>query len=207
VLRRDFVIADGLHGPGRFLGCAVGIRVIDPALWYGEGEVKVYRDGDATQPTICGTGLEDYVGSAWGMGPHHALYAGAPLDVRPPGGGPTPEFVGFYRWHLPDPIMFRRDLRVTIQQIGYATFFAGQESAFEQYARTNPAAGHGWARPARPGVIAQGITERIDDYCATAYVYCTEPQAVPRLDLPAALADIARRPYESPLALEALFGD
>jgi hypothetical protein len=59
VMRRDFVIADGLRGPGRFLGCNVGVRVIDPAQWYGEGEVKVYRDGDRELPTICGTGLED----------------------------------------------------------------------------------------------------------------------------------------------------
>ena len=46
----DFVIADGLRGPGRFLGCNVGVRVIDPGDWYGEGEVKVYRDGDTDAP-------------------------------------------------------------------------------------------------------------------------------------------------------------
>jgi hypothetical protein len=69
-MRRDFVIADGLEGPGRFLGCNVGVGVIDPCSWDGEGEVKFYRDGDGPLPTICGTGLEDYVGTAWGMGPH-----------------------------------------------------------------------------------------------------------------------------------------
>ena len=74
VLRRDFVIADGLVGPGRFVGCNVGVRVLDEGMWYGEGEVKVYRDGDAEFPTICGTGLEDYVGSAWGLGSHHEYY-------------------------------------------------------------------------------------------------------------------------------------
>jgi hypothetical protein len=206
VQQRDFVITADLHGPGRFLGCNVGVRVIDRGFWYGEGEVKVYRDGDTTYPTICGTGLEDYVGSAWGLGPHHALYAGAPLEVRAPHARPNPDYVGFYRWHLPDPIMFAQELRVTIQQIGFAFFTAGQEEAFERYARTNPAAGRGWARDPRPGMIAQGIAERVDDYCATAYVYCRDPQAVPRLDLPASLADIARRPYERPHPLEALFG-
>ena len=46
--------------------------------------MKVYRDGDTELPTICGTGLEDYVGSAWGMGAHHAApYGGAPLIVAP----------------------------------------------------------------------------------------------------------------------------
>ena len=201
VQRRDFVIADGLRGPGRFLGCNVGVRVIDPGFWYGEGEVKVYRDGDEALPTICGTGLEDYAGSAWGLGPHHAPYAGAPLVLsRAP--GRNPDFVGFYRWHLADPIMFERELRVTIQQIGFALFAAGQEEAFEQYARTNPAAGPGWQLQPRPGVVAHGLAERVDDYCATAYVYCRSPQTVPRLDLPAALMDISRRPYEKAHPLE-----
>jgi hypothetical protein len=206
VRQRDFVIAQGFRGPGRFLGCNVGVRVIDPGFWYGEGEVKVYRDGDHTHPTICGTGLEDYVGSAWGLGAHAAFYAGAPLEVRGPNAGPNPDFVGFYRWHLPDPVMFAREARVTIQQIGFALFFAGQDEAFEAYARSNPAAGRGWGRNPRPGVIAQGIAERVDDYCATAYVYCREPQPVPRLDVPAALADIGRLPYEQPHPFEALFG-
>jgi D-arabinan exo alpha-(1,3)/(1,5)-arabinofuranosidase (non-reducing end) len=197
VQQRDFVIADGLRGPGRFLGCNLGVRVIDPGFWYGEGEVKVYRDGDEALPTICGTGLEDYVGSAWGLGAHHAPYAGAPL-VLSPVPGKNPDFVGFYRWHLADPIMFERELRVTIQQIGFALFLTGQEEAFEQYARTNPAAGGGWQRHPRTGVLTHGLAERVDDYCATAHVYCRTPQAVPRLNLPAALMDIARRPYEKP---------
>jgi len=174
VLRRDFVIAEGLRGPGRFLGCVVGVRVIDAGHWYGEGEVKIYRDGDRELPTICGTGLEDYVGSAWGLGPHQALYAGAPLVVGPDSGASSQppgsvDFAGFYRWHLPDPIMFATDLRVTIQQIGAAFFRRGR-----------------------------------DDYCATSFVYCRDPQPVPRLDVNAATADIGRRPYEQPGALEVL---
>lgn len=204
--KHDFIIADGWHGPGRFLGCNVGVRVIDAGFWYGEGEVKIYRDGDDAYPTICGTGLEDYVGSAWGLGAHHTPYAGAPLYVRPPGSGGNPDFVGFYRWHLPDPIMFERRLCVTIQQIGFALFMEGQEAEFERYARSNPAAGRGWAIHPRPGVLAQGIAERVDDYCATAYVYCLEPQPVPRLDIAAVVADIGRRPYETPHPFEAFFG-
>ena len=85
-MRRDFVIAEGFVGPGRYLGCNIGVRVIDGGQWYGEGEVKVFRDGDTDLPTICGTGLEDYVGSAWGMGAHQGLYGGAPLLVRAPTG-------------------------------------------------------------------------------------------------------------------------
>ena len=199
-LRRDFVIADGLRGPGRFLGCAVGVRVIDPGTWYGEGEVKIYRDGDGELPTICGTGLEDYAGSAWGLGAHAALYAGAPLVVGPGPAEPgrpaaTVDFAGFYRWHVPDPMMFGSDLRVTIQQIGAMFFRPGQEAEMEAYERTNPVAGAGWARNPNTALLAWGITERVDDYCATAYVYCRHPQPVPRLDVDGGAA-LSRIPAE-----------
>jgi hypothetical protein len=199
-MMRDFVIADGLRGPGRFLGCVIGVRVLDEGSWYGEGEVKVFRDGDAEFPTICGTGLEDYVGSAWGMGPHHAIYAGAPLEVRRPAGGPQPDFVGFYRWHLPDPIVFERELRVTIQQIGYALFRAGQEAEFTAYQAEHPAAGRGWGADPPRGIIGQGIVERVDDYSAAAFVYCMEPQPVRRVDVAEAVTDIAWLPHEGPHA-------
>ena len=209
VQRRDFTVAEVLRGPGRFLGCNVGVRVVDAGVWYGEGEVKIYRDGDGALPTICGTGLEDYVGSAWGMGQHDAPFGGAPLILSPPegsGAAPSPAFVSFYRWHLPDPVMFERDLRVTIQQIGAAFFATGSEQEFEEYARTHPAAGTGWNRDLGPGVVAWGIAERADDYCATALVYCETPQPVPRVDVAAALADIERREYEQPLPMEPLVG-
>ncbi len=118
--------------------------------------------------------------------------------------GAQPDMVGFYRWHLPDPIMFERDLRVTIQQIGAKGFAYGQEAEFAAYAETNPVAGGGWLRDLAPGLLAWGIAERVDDYCATAFVYCTEAQAVPRVDPAVATADIARFPYEAAAPTELL---
>jgi hypothetical protein len=204
-LRRDFVICDGLRGPGRFLGCVVGIRPIDGGEWYGEGEVKVYRDGDRDLPTICGTGLEDYVGSAWGMGTHHALWGGAPLDRRAPGVAENaiPDHVGFYRWHGPDPIVFAEELRVTIQQIGAATFARDDDAARDAYVATNPLAGNGWMPI---GDRWFGLFERRDDYSAAAFVYCRDVQAVPRVDVAAATADLERLPYEEVAPFEALLG-
>ena len=69
-----------------------------------------------------------------------------------------------------------------------------------------PAAGSGWIHRPRAGVLAYGIAERVDDYCATAFVYCREPQPVPRPDLRSLLADLSRRPYEAPDPLEAALG-
>lgn len=194
--RRDFVIAEGLTGPGRLLGCVVDVRILDEGVWYGAGEVKIFRDGDVEHPTICGTGLEDYVGSAWGMGQHAAAYAGAPLIVQRPGRSRQPDFVSFYRWHLPDPVVFGRELRVTLQQLGYAVFGPGDTKNFERYAKTHPAAGAGWDR-SDPQFLARGIVERVDDYCAAAFVYCAQPQPVPRPNVALAIADIRHLEYET----------
>lgn len=197
-LRRDFVIADGFKGPGRFLGCSVGIRPLS-AGWYGEGEVKIYRDGDRAYPTYCGTGLEDYVGSASGMERHYGPYSGVPTNILTSTAGRDPSFVGFYRWHLPDPIMFSEDIRVTIQQIGSAERFKkGQESAYASYKATHIAAGPGWIEDEKlsPNMPGFAIVERSDDYCAAAFVYCAQPQPVPRFKTDLAVRDVGWSPAE-----------
>jgi hypothetical protein len=210
-LARDMVIAEGIAGPGRFLGCVIGVRVLHDALmqrhfhWYGEGEVKFHLDGDRELATICGTGLEDYAGTGWGMGVHQALWSGVPHDLRDPhGSAPCPDFASLYRWHGPDPIAFRRELRATVQQIGAVFVARGQEHLIDAVSQHNPVAGSGWLRDLPAPAYAIGLCERIDDVCATAFVYAREPQAVPRVDPDAAAADLARRPYEQPNPLEAM---
>ena len=215
-LGRDMVVTDGIRGPGRFLGCVVGVRVLNDVLrqdrfsWYGEGEFKFFLDGDRTHPTICGTGFEDYAGTAWGMGAHQAPWSGVPHDVRDPSPQgsphPCPDFASLYRWHGPDPIFFERDLRATVQQIGAVFVAEGDEHVIEQVEAQNPVAGEGWFRDLPSPAHAFGICERIDDVSAAAFVYAMEPQAVPRTDPAAAAADLERKPYEAQLAFEA-FGD
>lgn len=200
-LKRDFVIAEGLKGPGRFLGCAVGVRVLQDGMnWYGEGEVKIYRDGDTALPTYNGTGLEDYVGSAWGMGQHHAPYSGVPILVGQAAGDPSgslPRYVSFYRWHVPDPIVFHREMKVTIQQIGAILAMkgaAGDKQLKEAKARYETA-GNGWIDD--PALFkgtplqAFAIAERQDDYSAAAFIYCQEPQAAPPADVAGAVKDLS----------------
>ena len=112
-LGQDFEILPAVKGEGRFLGAHVGV-VVNPENtgWWGEGEVKMYIDGDGELPTLAGTGTEDYIGTGWGQGLYHNRFQGCLVADKATG-----EY-GFYRYHVPDPVYFRKDIRVTLQQIG-----------------------------------------------------------------------------------------
>lgn len=131
----DHVILDGVRGAGSYVGTFVALTALE-RFWWGEGEVKVYLDNE-DRPTICGTGLEDYVGGAWGFQDHlgaepeprvhtfSAPYTGyhqrlvADRTGWSPYAPTMPPGHGMYRWHLADPIGFDAAIRVTLQQIGH----------------------------------------------------------------------------------------
>ena len=113
-LGEDFDILPQVKGKGRYLGMNMGI-ISDPLYgksWWGEGEVKIYLDGDRDLPTLNGTGTEDYIGTGWGQGKFAHRYQGCLVaDTL------TREWA-FYRYHIPDPVYFRSECRVTIQLMG-----------------------------------------------------------------------------------------
>jgi len=114
--KQDYVILDNVCGRGQYVGTYMAWQQ-NSAGWWGEGEIKIFLDGDGEFPTICGTGTEDYFGGAWCFGSNYsAPYLGYPLgssDGRPGNRH------GLYRFHVPDPIRFSQDLRVTMQAIGW----------------------------------------------------------------------------------------
>jgi hypothetical protein len=69
VEKQDFELLPRRTQKGRFIGSVMGIRNLHPEQWWGEGEIKVFMDGDEQWPTIVGTGSEDYVGLGWGVQP------------------------------------------------------------------------------------------------------------------------------------------
>ena len=113
-LGEDFEILPEVQGRGRFLGAHVGL-LLNPVYdgWWGEGEVKIYLDGDTDWPTLVGTGTEDYVGTGWGQGLFQHRYHGSTHNAD--------GVIGFYRYHLPDPVYFQEHCRVTLQQMGGAS--------------------------------------------------------------------------------------
>lgn len=113
-LGEDYEILPKIDGSGRFLGVNIGINTHEQYKdsWWGEGEVKMYLDGDDNYPTLVGTGTEDYIGTAWGQGEYNHQYQGCLVADSNKG------TFTFYRYHVPDPIYFEKNIKVTIQQIG-----------------------------------------------------------------------------------------
>lgn len=196
--RKDMTILPKVKGKGRFLGCNLGVRINERMnnFWWGEGEIKIYLDGDKEFPTLCGTGTEDYIGTGWGQGIFVNRFQGNHYaDIEK--GKKLDDFTfakayGFYRFHIPDPIYFYQDIKVDIQVMG-----GGYYKSLLECMDNNPGieltkAGNGTeiytkeelqARPDHAEVL-----ERFDDYAATAYWYMDKPAS----DL-GPIADVSER--------------
>ncbi len=124
--KQVYTILDGVRGRGQYVGTYLAWEVHSPD-WWGEGEIKFYLDGDQKFPTICGTGTEDYFCGSYGFeNPETHLYqtfsspySGMPQALPPKVINLPGQRFGLYRWHIADPIRFEKDLRVTIQALGW----------------------------------------------------------------------------------------
>lgn len=182
---KDFVVLPTVTGKGRFLGMTVGLHTnpVYQTSWWGEGEIKMFVDGDSEFPTINGTGSEDYIGSAWGLGTFVNQYQGCTIA-----NDSTGEF-NFYRWHIPDPIYFEKDLRVNFQQMGGwmrdrvrelvkngAPLIPVTVDDGKQFYRLLEMSDS-------PGLQSAGFPNgwvnfyRADDYSAVAYFYLNKPES------------------------------
>ncbi|MFW5653163.1 MAG: glycoside hydrolase family 172 protein [Planctomycetota bacterium] len=122
----EHTLLDSVQGRGHYVGTYIVWDQFSNG-WWGEGEIKFYMDGDREFPTICGTGTEDYFGGAWGFRAATDPLGNPPVTFSAPFVGYPQALIGgervprhaLYRWHIPDPIRFRENLRVTIQALGW----------------------------------------------------------------------------------------
>ena len=121
---QDYTILDNIKGRGCYVGTYLYWGVKSNG-WWGEGEIKFFIDGDTDFPTICGTGTEDYICGAYNFDvdghyvefttPYSGMYKVGHTDEL----YRAQRYFNMYRFHIQDPIYFEKDLRVTIQALGW----------------------------------------------------------------------------------------
>jgi hypothetical protein len=122
--REVYTILDGVKGWGHYVGTYM-CWGSNSSGWWGEGEIKFFIDGDQEFPTICGTGTEDYFCGSYCFVVDDKYrefttpYSGMPQVLSPDGLWNSQQRFGLYRWHIMDPIRFEKDLKVTIQALGW----------------------------------------------------------------------------------------
>lgn len=140
---KDYLILD-TKGKGHYVGTVLAVRTRSPA-WFGEGDEKIYLDGEA-KASIWGTGTEDYFLSAWGLKKTSTPYFGVPYFDQ---WGVVGSHTSAYRWHLNDPIVFNKGIKVTLEHFG-------------------------WISPdENPQHKSSSWNEREDDYASVAFWYQT----------------------------------
>ena len=177
---KDYVILD-TQGKGHYVGTVLSVRTRSPS-WFGEGDEKIYIDGEP-KASIWGTGTEDYFLSAWGLKTTSTPFFGVPyFDQWGIVGGHT----SAYRWHIADPIVFEKGIKVTFEHFGWIS--PDENPQFKT---------HSW-------------NEREDDYSSVAFWYQTgtptftaraphaRERALPNLDRIILAKDFAAEQYHGP---------
>jgi hypothetical protein len=128
-----YTMLDGVIGKGQYVGTYLAWEVHSPG-WWGEGEIKFYMDGDKEFPTIAGTGTEDYFCGSYNFERQSPGPDGKPIKRYQTFSTPytglaqvlpadkiyeVGQRFGLYRWHITDPIRFDKDLKVTMQALGW----------------------------------------------------------------------------------------
>ena len=125
---RSYTVVDGIKGRGQFLGLTLASGMNGNNTCWVEGEARMYIDNDR-YPSIHYTGTEDYFGGAYGFGndicqkeyqTFCGLYTGlyAVLGDQRQQYRQQQRFL-LYHFHLPDPITFRENFRMTLDNLGW----------------------------------------------------------------------------------------
>lgn len=115
----NYVILEA-EGCGQYVGCNLNIDCFERQTndWYGEGDDMFFIDGEAWPPAIHGTGTEDYFCTAFcPRTEYQSLFSGLTLygHDAPKNGWAWSGKNSMYRFHITDPIRFRKSIRFSIE--------------------------------------------------------------------------------------------
>lgn len=102
-----------VEGDGQYAGSVISLHSA-VGSWFGESDDHFYIDGEE-EPSLVGTGFEDYFSDAWNLRLFSNLNAG--ITIRE-WNSEDARITGF-KWHIQDPIMFKKSLRVEIERRSY----------------------------------------------------------------------------------------
>lgn len=133
VLSKDnFTILDAT-GSGHYAGCFFFVRQNESG-WFGEGDDMIYIDG-SKEPTLNGTGTEDYFCHAWGFAPQSsAMRFGVAFSENP---FQEKGLYSVYRFHLEDAVTFTKSIKVTIEH-GHANSQSDDFQSIAYWYQTEP---------------------------------------------------------------------
>ncbi len=125
-----FTLLDNVNGEGHYVGTYMTWGS-NNCGWWGEGEMKFFIDDDREFPTICTTGTEDYFCGSYNFENQKthqyeeftSPYSGLAQVIRPDGVYDSQQRFGMYRFHITDPIRFKKNIKVTIQALGWRKDF------------------------------------------------------------------------------------
>ena len=123
VMGKNYLLAD-IEGRGHYVGTIQSVHMMS-AGWYGEGDDFFFIDGEA-EPSLRGTGTEDYFCDAWGFREQDGPFYGTPLWEGMNAGDRSTA----YRFHLTDPVVFTKSLRVEIEHKGSQNLPGGARNGF-----------------------------------------------------------------------------
>jgi hypothetical protein len=120
-------------GRGHFVGVTMSV-LQNQDYWWGEGDDMFFIDG-AKEPSITGTGSEDYFLGAYDFGGKPFSYAlyGAPVVGEEKAGSRS----SVYRFHLDSPIPFTKSLKATIEH-GHANTRSDNYFSVAYWYQTEP---------------------------------------------------------------------
>ncbi len=133
--KENYIVLEA-EGHGHYVGCHLNIDALLPG-WWGEGDDMFFVDGEGWPPAIHGTGTEDYFCGAWNFNEVKQPFCSPYYGYHLKGNDDYTGKHSMYRYHIEDPIVFRRSLLFSIEH-GHANDMGHDYSSTAYWYQSEP---------------------------------------------------------------------